>query len=330
MFKIFCFSLLFGSILFTACIKELSLREPGALVLKTVDQDASLPSILVAGTQFHAETFGNPNDPIIIVLHGGPGSDYRYLLNCKAFSDEGYFVVFYDQRGSGLSKRHDKNTYKINIMENDLDDVVNYYRKSSDQKVFLLGHSWGAMLATAYINAHLEKINGAILGEPGGLVWQDVRDYVGRAQDFSITSETLNNTTYLDQFITGRGDDHDVLDYKFTLWAAADVAEDSPVGNEGLLPFWRNGAVVNRTMFELADKDGFDWVSNLKNFKTKILFVYSANNKAYGMAHAQKVSSAYPNVQLLKIDDAGHDMLSFPRGWQNFYPTGLQYFNALK
>ena len=65
MFKIFCFSLLFGSILFTACKKELSLREPGALVLKTVDQDASLPSILVAGTQFHAETFGNPNDPII-------------------------------------------------------------------------------------------------------------------------------------------------------------------------------------------------------------------------------------------------------------------------
>jgi len=330
MFKIFCFSLLLGSMLCTACKKELSLDEPGALVPKTVDQDASLPSIQVAGTQLHAETFGNPNDPIIIVLHGGPGSDYRYLLNCKAFADEGYFVVFYDQRGSGLSKRHDKNTYKINIMENDLDAVVHYYRKSPTQKVFLLGHSWGGMLATAYINAHPEKINGAILGEPGGFVWQDVLDYVGRSQDFSITSETLNNTTYLDQFITGRGHDHDVLDYKFTLWAAADEAKDSPVGNEGLLPFWRNGAVVNRTMFELADKEGFDWVSNLKNFNTKILLVYSANNKAYGEGHAKKVSSVYPNVQLLKIDDAGHDMLSFPKGWQNFYPTGLQYFNNLK
>jgi len=329
MFRIFCFSLLLGALI-SGCKKELSLDEPGALVPKTVDKDPSLPSIPVAGTQFHAETFGNPNDPIIVVLHGGPGSDYRYLLNCKAFADEGYFVVFYDQRGSGLSKRHNKSDYKIDIMENDLDAVIDYYRKSPDQKVFLLGHSWGAMLATAYINAHPEKIAGAILGEPGGFIWQDVQDYVGRAQDFKLLGETLNNATYLDQFITGHADDHAILDYKFNLWAASDDATDSPIGNEGPLPFWRGGAMVNRTMFELADQEGFDWVSNLHNFTTKVLFVYSANNKAYGEAHARKVSSAYPNVQLFKTEDAGHDMFSFPRGWQHFFPTGLQYFNALK
>ncbi|MDL1892501.1 alpha/beta hydrolase, partial [Sphingobacteriales bacterium CHB3] len=56
------------------------------MVPLTVDQDPSLPSISVNGTQLHAETYGNPNDPMIVVLHGGPGSDYRSLLNCSKFA----------------------------------------------------------------------------------------------------------------------------------------------------------------------------------------------------------------------------------------------------
>jgi proline iminopeptidase len=85
--------------------------DPGLLVSLTVDEDPSLPSIFVNGTQLHSETFGNPNDPMIVMLHGGPGSDYRSLLNCSTFSADGFFVVFYDQRGSGLSRRHNKDVY---------------------------------------------------------------------------------------------------------------------------------------------------------------------------------------------------------------------------
>lgn len=100
------------------------------------------------GTKLHAESFGNPDSAIVIVLYGGPCSDYRYLLNCKEFADEGSHVVFYDQRGSGLSKRHCKSCYSIQVMLDEVSAVITHYRKSPAQKVFLLGHSWGAMLAT--------------------------------------------------------------------------------------------------------------------------------------------------------------------------------------
>jgi len=49
--------------------------EPGQLVPLTVDEDPTLPSISVNGTQLHAETFGNPTDPMLVILHGGPGGD---------------------------------------------------------------------------------------------------------------------------------------------------------------------------------------------------------------------------------------------------------------
>lgn len=312
------------------CTKEKLITDDGNLVPKTVEKDPSLPSVAVNGTMLHAETFGNPDSAMIVVLHGGPGSDYRYLLNCKEFANQGYYIVFYDQRGSGLSKRHSKSTYSIQLMLDDLNAVIAHYRTSPVQKVFLLGHSWGAMLATAFIDKYPAAISGAILAEPGGFIWEDIEGYVSRSRDIKITSELVNDFLYSDQFITGKKDEHAILDYKYALLSVADGDKDDPTGNEGSLPFWRSGAIVNQALFELGDKQKPNWTTHLNQFTKKVLFVYSERNRAYGQAYAQKVSSAYPNVQLLKINGAGHDMLSFPTGWNNFYPAGLNYFNSLK
>lgn len=319
-------SLLF---LFSACKKELAINDEGNLVPKTVVSDASLSSISVNGATLHAETFGDPKNKMLVILHGGPGNDYRYLLNCKAFANEGYYVVFYDQRGSGLSERFSKDSYSIQVMLDDLTGVIAHYRTSAAQKVFLLGHSWGAMLATAYINKYPAAINGAILGEPGGFKWQDVKDYVSRSQDYRFSSETLNDAAYLDQFLTGNENDQVILDYKLGLLSASDASPDSPLGNDGALPYWRAGAVVNRALFDIGEKENPDFTTNLQSFTTPVLFCYSERNKAYGLAHAQKVSAAYPHVDLEMINNAGHDFISFPAGWNNFFPIALNYLNSL-
>ena len=317
-------------ILSYSCTKEKYIFEDGNLVPKTVEQDASLSAISVNGTMLHAETFGNSSDPLLIVLHGGPGSDYRYLLNCREFSTQGYYVVFYDQRGSGLSKRHDKSSYTIQLMIDDLSAVINHFKTSEKQKIFLLGHSWGAMLATAFINEYPFTVNGVVLAEPGGFKWNDVTQYIERAQDYRLTSETFSDALFQDQFITGKENEHTILDYKYALLAAAENTRESPIGNEGPLPFWRNGAVVNKALLELGEEEAPDWTQHLNQFTTKVLFVYSERNKAYGLAHAQNVSAAYPTVQLFEVKNAGHDMISFPAGWQQFYPEALSYYNSLR
>ncbi|MCK6692049.1 MAG: alpha/beta hydrolase [Thermoanaerobaculia bacterium] len=315
---------------FIQCTKDRIINEPGNLVPKTVDQDPSLPSIAINGAQLHAEAFGPADSALIVVVHGGPGSDYRHLLNCQAFAGRGYRVVFYDQRGSGLSERFPKDSYTLQTMIDDLKAVIQHYRTSPAQQVFLLGHSWGAILATSYINTYPDAVDGAVLAEPGGLVWDDIADYVKRSRSIVMTKELFNDMLYSDQFITGKEDQHAILDYKYALLSAADGNPDNPIGDEGPVPFWRSGAVVNQALFELGNDIEPDWTTNLDQFTTKVLFIYSENNEAYGLAHAQKVSSAYPNVELFETLDAGHDMLSFPTGWNNTFPKMLQYFNNLK
>ena len=153
-----------------ACGDLLDPDEPGNLVPATVDEDPSLPSIQIAGTLFHSEAFGDPADPMVMVIHGGPGADYRGLLPLQALAADGYYVVFWDQRGAGLSQRHNASTYSFDLYLEDLRLVLEHYSSAPDQPVVFIGHSWGAMYATWFVNEYGDyggRIRGAILSEPG-------------------------------------------------------------------------------------------------------------------------------------------------------------------
>lgn len=313
---------------FLGCENENDIDGIGNLVPKTVDQDPTLPSISVNGTQLHAETFGNPNNPMLVFLHGGPGSDYRNGLNVQQLANEGYYVVFYDQRGSGLSKRHDKNSYSIQLVLDDLTEVIKYYRTSPEQKVFLFGHSWGAMLGTAYVNSYPDKIDGLILAEPGGLNKKLLDDYGEMSRKINIFSEVTSNLLYVDQFLTGKENQHEILDYKYGISSSFSYAKDNKEGIPGPSPFWRIGTTVLESFTDIAENDGFDFTTNLNQYTTKVLFLYGELNQSYGLGFAQKEAAYFPVSEIEEVKGTGHEMIYFK--WENVHPIVLNYLNQLK
>lgn len=311
-----------------SCDKELVPNEPGNLVPKTVDLDPALPSISVNGTRLHSEAFGNPADPMVVFLHGGPGADYRNGLPVKDLVSHRYYVVFYDQRGSGLSQRHPKDSYSIQVMLDDLTAVITHYRTSPTQKVFLFGHSWGAMLATAYINKYPAAINGVVLAEPGGFDFDQLEEYSKNSRRLNLMDEVTNDVLYPDQFLTGKDNEHAILDYKIALSSSFTYAKNNREGIEGPSPFWRNGAAVVKKLFEIAEEEGFDFKNNLGSFSKKVLFLYSENNRAYPLSFAQKLSAAFVNVQLSEVKGTGHEMIWFR--WDNVKALTLPYLESLR
>lgn len=315
-------------IFFSSCKRELTLKDGGALVPKTVEQDASLPSIAVNGTHLHSEAFGNPADPMVVFLHGGPGTDYRNAYNLKSLVSNRYYVVFYDQRGSGLSKRHPKNSFTLQQMLDDLSAVIQHYRNAPSQKVFLFGHSWGAMLATAYAGKYPATINGLVLAEPGGFNEAELQAYANKSRKPKLFNEASNDALYADQFLSGDENDHEVLDYKLALVTAYTYATNNEEGIEGASPFWRYGAAVIKKLSEIGKNEGFDFRQGLGKFTTKVLFLYSQNNHAYGQAFAQKLASAFPAVQLAQVAGTGHEMIYF--GWEKVKALALPYLDTLR
>lgn len=325
-----------AALMLFSCSKKKYINEPGNLVPKTVEQDPSLPSITVNGAMLHAEAFGPKDSTLIIALHGGPGNDYRPLLNMTDLTNYGYRLVFYDQRGTGLSQRFSKESYTskglgaLDEMYQDLRGVIAHYRTNSNQKVILVGKSWGGMVATAYAGKYPNEVNGLVVVDPGGLKWDDIMEYMKASRAFNAVGENVSDITYVDQFITGNANDHATLDFKAAMAAADNTVTGETSREAG--SFWRIGAVQRSALAEIGMKHKPDFSAGINNFSIPVLYMYTEKNKAHPTSWAQKVSSAYNSVELYQVIGAGHSSVFTDKQiWsEKTMPKMLSYLTSMK
>ncbi|MDO5665223.1 MAG: alpha/beta hydrolase [Bacteroidia bacterium] len=103
----------------------------------------------------------------IIFLSGGPGAPPQSMSPMIEYASKQYKTILLHQRGTGMSKNHtiDSTTITLN---NYLEDILNVINKEKIKKTFLIGHSWGAILASDFMVKYPEKLKGVILiGAPG-------------------------------------------------------------------------------------------------------------------------------------------------------------------
>jgi proline iminopeptidase len=147
----------------------LACREKPATPVETPPVAAAAENALPAGEAFLAvpggriwyKVTGHGTGTPVILLHGGPGYSSFYL---KPFEDLGDDrpVVRYDQLGGGKSTRtSDTTTFTIPHFVAELDSLR---RSLGYDRVHLMGHSWGTILAVEYYLAHPEHVASLTLG----------------------------------------------------------------------------------------------------------------------------------------------------------------------
>lgn len=105
-------------------------------------------------------TIGSGNRPPIVVLHGGPGADHRYLLPQMLHLAREHDLLLYDQRGGGQSRA--ANNEPIGWRDH-VADLAAVCREFSIASPTLVGYSWGSMLAMLYA---MEAQDDAALAPP--------------------------------------------------------------------------------------------------------------------------------------------------------------------
>ena len=104
----------------------------------------------------------NPENPVILFLHGGPGSPELPMLIPYEVSErlEKHFTVCYwEQRGAGISFSNsiDPATMTITQMVEDTRQMTVYLQRRFNQdKIYLIGHSWGSYLGVKTIEKYPE------------------------------------------------------------------------------------------------------------------------------------------------------------------------------
>jgi len=135
-----------------------------ALVACSATARAEDGSLARDGVVLHYRTAGS--GPPVILLSGGPGFDVDYMLPVGDFLPSSYQRVFLEQRGTGRSRV--ALTSETMTIHNVVEDLEGLRVHLKQERLFLVGHSWGGMLAMAYAAAHPDRIDRMILIGPGG------------------------------------------------------------------------------------------------------------------------------------------------------------------
>jgi len=108
--------------------------------------------------------FGNNNRMKLLLLHGGPGATHEYFECFESFLPlEGIEFIYYDQLGSAYSDQPgDSDLWTLDRFIEEVEQVRQALGLNKDN-FFLLGHSWGGILAMEYGLKHQEALKGLII-----------------------------------------------------------------------------------------------------------------------------------------------------------------------
>jgi pimeloyl-ACP methyl ester carboxylesterase len=101
-------------------------------------------------------------NPILVLLHGGPGfPEMRLFRHFNASLEKSFTIVYWDQRGTNRS--FDRNIPRASMtLEQfiaDLDELIDTLRtRFAKDKVVIYGHSWGSALGVCYASRFPEKV----------------------------------------------------------------------------------------------------------------------------------------------------------------------------
>ncbi len=100
----------------------------------------------------------------IVVVHGGPGLDHEYLRPGLDALGTHHTLVYYDQRGTGRSAAE----LVESVIDFDVfvDDVDGLREALGYERVSVLGHSFGALIAMEYARRYPERTRALILMNP--------------------------------------------------------------------------------------------------------------------------------------------------------------------
>lgn len=104
-------------------------------------------------------------NPVMLFLHGGPGSpELPFANQFQPAWEHRLTIVHWDQRGCGktFARNHAEkadDSLSMELLLSDLHEIVAYLKgKYHKDRIILMGHSWGTVLGSVYAHRHPENV----------------------------------------------------------------------------------------------------------------------------------------------------------------------------
>ncbi len=255
----------------------------------------------------------------VLVIHGGPGMPFlQPMSGLKPLNSEFRFH-YYDQRGCGESTRPFDRFNSTNVYQNmttlertlglgaQIADIERIRQILGDDKLIIIGHSWGGFLASLYAAEFPEYVEALILVSPANTL---VMPQPGADSDLFASVRTklpIDQQAEYDQFMK------DYMDFNsiFGKSEADLVAMNEQFGKYyqqvvkiPLSPQGKPGGwMVWAAYISMGQRH--DYRPALKNVNVPVLVIHGKND-LQSEAASRMYSDTFPNAQFMVIDNADH------------------------
>lgn len=234
--------------------------------------------------------------PLCIFIHGGPGAWSQSFENLDGNKLEPVLtMVYYDQRGSGRSGNSSEGNYALSRMIEDIEEIRKQY---GAEKVYLLAHSFGGILATNYALQYPDHVQGIILANCTLNMKYSLQQQISYMNTLMNTDFKITDATLLFDFMTAKKElGKRGLDYKMLSDRKENIELLNKIDSK------------NPSTFDFAQKAFSieeywkDYTPFTKSIQTPTLVITGTKDHSIGENHF--TSFLFPNKDVVKID-GGH------------------------
>jgi len=258
----------------------------------------------------------------VLIIHGGPGEPFTQPMSGLEPLTSNFRFHYYDQRGCGESTRPIDRFESPNVYENmmtldrslglgaQIADIERIRQILGDDKLILIGHSWGGFLASLYAAEFPEHIEALILISPANTLVMPQPDadsdlfasVRARLPEDQLTEYDAFIKDYFDfnKLFTRTDAELIAMDAKFGEYylSVADIPADEQV-EQGEPGGWMTWGMY------ISMGQRHDYRPALKNVTAPVLVIHGADDLQSESA-SRLYEKAFPNAEFAVIKNAGH------------------------
>jgi proline iminopeptidase len=254
----------------------------------------------VNGTRIYYKVLGR-GEPIV-ALHGGPGFDHRQFL---PFIDElaaHHEVILFDQRGTGLSSGPvDSASITIDNFIGDIEEVRIAF---GIERMNLLGHSWGGVLAMHYAVRYPERLRSLILCST--TPWVDGFDAMRAEIEQRRTPEDAKELAEIGASPAFEANDPEAVERFWRVYFRPYFPDPSMVSRMDLR-FTKNTLENSSAVagYILRSVGAFDLRRSLRSVRVPTLILHG-DSDPLPLEYAEQIHESIPGSELVVLRHSGH------------------------
>lgn len=276
-------------------------------MIKTVTSDQ---------VSLYTESFGNPDDPPILLIMGAASSMIWWETPfCERLSEEGFFVIRFDNRDTGKSTSYPPGKPEYTFEEL-ADDAILVLDRYNIKKAVIMGMSMGGMLTQMTALRHPERVCGIVL--------LSSMYFAEGAENLPYSSEEVN------EFFATFGqknpvNNEELIEYTISQWRVTNKSSRPKdlehIRNMIKLDMERAANYASRINHSCAQVTG-DELGRISEIQAPALVIHGTEDVVIPYIHGVMLAKTIPDSILYTMEGAGHELHP-----QDYLPVARQIKN---